>query len=528
MRKTIRTMVLTAALAALAVGAAEAKTLKWGANREIVSLDPYSYGDTFTLAVLNHAYEGLVRYNDKLEIEPALATSWELASPTVWRFKLRQGVSFHDGAPFTADDVLASLERVSHPTSPLKGNLPAYKSAKKIDEHTVDIEVTDTYPLLLNDLTNIYIFSAPWLIKNNATLPTDAGKGVEGYPTNNANGTGPFRVESRKPDAATVFVVNPKWWDKPRHNLTRIEFLPIASAATRVAALLSGEVDFVIDPPTQDVARLSADPAIKVMQGAEMRVQYLAFDLHRDELLYGSLKNKNPFKDLRVRKALYHAIDIETLRSKLMNGLAMPTGSMTPSPIASFNDAELEKRMPYDLALARKLMAEAGYADGFEVTLDCPNNRYINDEEICIALAGMWSQLKVKVRVNAMPRVNYFPKLEKFDTSMYMLGWGGSVTDAETTFTPVMRNVGEKGVGSYNYGRHKDDKFDALAAQSSVEADPAKREQLIRAALKEFKEQVHTLPLHRQVIPWAARQNVNVVHRADNWLEVDWVTINNK
>jgi peptide/nickel transport system substrate-binding protein len=213
------------------------------------------------------------------------------------------------------------------------------------------------------------------------------------------------------------------------------------------------------------------------------------------------------------------------MKTKLMNGQSVPTGGMTPSPLAYFNDPEIERRAPFDLALARRLMAEAGYPDGFEVTLDCPNNRYVNDEEICIALAGMWAQIKVRIKVNAMPRTTYFPKLEKHDTSLYMLGWGGAVTDAETTLTPVMRNLGDKGAGLYNYGRSRNDRFDALAAQSSVEADPKKREELIKAALREWKDQVHTIPLHRQVIPWAARSNVTVVHRADNWLEVPWVTV---
>jgi peptide/nickel transport system substrate-binding protein len=222
---------------------------------------------------------------------------------------------------------------------------------------------------------------------------------------------------------------------------------------------------------------------------------------------------------------MYHAVDIETMKTKLMNGQSVTTGGMTPSPLAYFNDVEIEKRAPFDLSLARRLMAEAGYADGFEVTLDCPNNRSVNDEEICIALAGMWAQIKVRVKVNAMPRTTYFPKLEKYDTSLYMLGWGGAVTDAETTLTPVMRNLGDRGVGLYNYGRSRNDRFDALAAQSSVEPDARKREELIKAALKEWKEQVHTIPLHRQVIPWAARSNVSVVHRPDNWLEVPWVTV---
>ena len=170
-------------------------------------------------------------------------------------------------------------------------------------------------------------------------------------------------------------------------------------------------------------------------------------------------------------------------------------------------------------------MAEAGYADGFEVTLDCPNNRYVNDEEICIALAGMWAQLKVKVKVNAMPRTLYFPKLEKFDTSLYLLGWGGAVTDAETTITPVMRYPTDSGVGIFNSGRVRNDKFEQLAVAQAQEADAKKREEMVKAALREYKSQVHLIPLHRQVVPWAARSNVEVVHRADNWLEVHWITI---
>jgi len=171
-------------------------------------------------------------------------------------------------------------------------------------------------------------------------------------------------------------------------------------------------------------------------------------------------------------------------------------------------------------------LADAGYPDGFEVQLNCPNNRYVNDEQICIALAGMWAQVKVKVKVQSEPRSTYFPRLEKYDFSMYMLGWGGASTDAEQVLTPVMRNnAGEKGVGFYNYGKAKNDKFDAMAAQTSIEPDPKKREEMVKAALREFKDSYATLPLHRQVIPWAARSNVNVVHRADNWLEVGWVNV---
>jgi peptide/nickel transport system substrate-binding protein len=330
---------------------------------------------------------------------------------------------------------------------------------------------------------------------------------------------------NRQPGTRTTYKRFAGWWGKFEGNVQDIVFSTISNDATRLAALVSGEIDFVIDPAPRDVPRLRNTPGVKVIDGPENRVIFIGMDQFRDELLYGSVKSRNPFKDIRVRRALYQAIDIETMKVKLMNGMSVPTGSIMPSTQAQYNDPSFEQRLPFDLAKARALMAEAGYADGFEVTLDCPNNRYINDEEICIALATMWSQIKVKVKVNAQPRALWFPRMEKFDTSLYLLGWGGAVTDAETTFTPVLRTVGEKGVGFYNWGRVKNDKFDQLALASSGEADAKKREELVKAALREYGAQVHLIPLHRQMIPWAARSNVEVVHRADNWLEVPWVSV---
>ena len=331
---------------------------------------------------------------------------------------------------------------------------------------------------------------------------------------------------SRAPGVKTVYKRNPSWWGKAEGNVDEIVYTPIGNDATRLAALVSGEIDFVLDPAPRDVPRLRSTSGVKIIDGPENRVVFIGMDQGRDKLLYGNVPgDKNPFKDVRVRKALYHAIDIETMKTKLMNGQSFPTGGITPSPLGSYGDAQVETRLPYDLDKAKALMTEAGYPNGFEVTLDCPNNRYINDEEICITLASMWAKLGVKVKVNAMPRATYFAKLDKLDTSMYMLGWGGAVTDAETTMTPVLRNRGDKGVGYYNYGNSKNDKFDELAAKSSVEADPAKRKELVIAALREYTSQAHILPLHRQVIPWAARTNVDAAHRADNWLEVNWINI---
>lgn len=524
MRSKFWKPMLAAAAIALACGSADAKTLKWGANREIVSLDPYSYGDTFTLAVLNHVYEGLVRYNDKLGIEPALATSWELVSPTTWRFKLRDGVKFHDGSAFKADDVLASLARVSHPTSPLKGNLPAYKSSSKVDDLTVDIEVTDTYPLLLNDLTNIYIFSKDWLVKNNAELPTDAGKGVEGYATNNANGTGPFKVESRKPDSATIFVVNPAWWDKPKHNLTRIEFLPIASAATRVAALLSGEIDFTNVAPLQDLPRLAASSDVRVLQTNELRTIFFAFNM-RDSLYESDVKGKNPFQDKKVREALYRGIDIDAMQKRAMRGLSRNTGAMVAPAIPGYAPSQ-ESRLPFDPEGAKKLLADAGYPNGFTFNLNCMNDGYVNEEEICQAVASMWSRIGLKPNAAIAPRSVQTPKRVKGDFDVVTLGWANEpMIDAYSILIQVIRSKNATG-GVFNWGNWGSPKIDELTDKAGVELDTPKRVKMMAEALQIVHDDIMFLPLHQQPMAWAARKSVDtIVQLSDNKPRLWFTTI---
>jgi len=503
-----------------------AQVLRWASQGDAQTMDPYSQNEGLTNMTNGQVYERLVVRDKQLGIRPSLATEWQQVSPTLWRFKLRQGVKFHDGRPFTADDVVFSVQRASEPTSQIAAYATALGTPRKIDDFTVEFEQKQPNPIFLQHLDTIFIMSKGWCEQHKVTKPLDFKNKEESHASFNANGTGPYMLASRQPGIKTTWKRNPNWWGRHEGNVQEVVFTPISNDATRSAALVSGEIDFVLDPPPRDVQRLRTTPGVKVIDGPENRIVFIGMDQGRDKLLYGNVPgDKNPFKDVRVRRALYHAVDIETIRTKLMNGQSYPTGGLTPSPLGAYNDPEIEKRLPFDLAQAKKLMAEAGYPNGFEVTLDCPNNRYINDEEICLSLAAMWAQIGVKVKVQAMPRVTYFPKLEKLDTSMYMLGWGGAITDAETTLTPVFRNRGEKGVGFYNYGNVKNDKFDQLAAQSSVEGDAKKREELVKAALREYKEQVHIIPLHRQVIPWAARQNVSAVHRADNWFEWQWVNM---
>ena len=502
-----------------------AQTLRWASQGDPLTMDPQSQNEGLTNAINGQVYERLTRRDRQLNLVPALAVSWEQTSPLVWRFRLRAGVKFHDGAPFTADDVVFSFKRAQDPVSTFSVYANAVGTVVAVDALTVEFRLARVNPVFLQHADTVSIVSRAWCEKHKVVRPLDFKNKEESFASFNANGTGPYRLVSRQPGIKTSFKRNPAWWGAFDGNVQEIVYTPIANDATRLAALISGEIDFVLDPAPRDIPRLRHTGSVKVIDGPENRLIFIGMDQMREELLYGSVKTKNPFKDVRVRRALYQAVDIETMRSKLMNGMAVPTGGVTPSPLGAFNDAALETRLPFDVTRAKALMVEAGYPDGFEVTIDCPNNRYVNDDEICIALATMWAKIGVRVGVNAMPRATYFPRMEKHDTSMYLLGWGGSVTDAETTLTPVMRNPGDKGEGLYNYGRSRNDSFDALAAASSVEPDAKKREALIKAALREWREQVHTIPLHRQMIPWAARTNVSVVHRADNWLEVPWVVI---
>jgi peptide/nickel transport system substrate-binding protein len=511
------------ALFMVALGAAEAKPFRWASQGDPQTIDPHSQNELLTNAINGQMYETLVNRGPKLEIVPTLATQWKQLDALTWRFTLRQGVKFHDGTPFTADDVVFSFERASAPSSQIRVYAAAMGKARKVDESTVEFKLPEPNPIMLEHATLVQIMSRAWCEKNKVTRPLDFSRKEESYASTHANGTGPFLLKSREPDVKTVMVRNPNWWGKPQGNVDEVTYLSIKSDATRVSALIAGNVDLVIDPPPQDVPRLSKQSGLKVVEGVENRIVFFGFDQHRDELLYADVKGKNPFKDKRVREAVYHAIDIEALRRVTMRGQALPTGGITPSPLGSTPEAE--KRLPHDPNRAKQLLAQAGYPNGFGYTLDCPNNRYINDEQICIAVAGMLARIGLRVKVNAQPRAIYFARMQKRDTSMYMLGWGGAITDAQTTLVPVLHSPNAKGDGDFNWGGYVNKKLDQLIDAARVENDAGKRKKLVADALAEHNAQIHHVPLHRQVIPWAMRQNVRAVHRADNWVETNWVQI---
>lgn len=281
----------------------------------------------------------------------------------------------------------------------------------------------------------------------------------------------------------------------------------------------------VLDPSPQDLARLRSSADLKVVDGIENRTIFLGMDQFREELVGSNVKGKNPLKDLRVRKALYQAIDVNTLTRSIMRGLGKPTGTLVAPQVAGWTEG-VGKRMPYDVEAAKKLLAEAGYADGFEVDFACPNNRYINDEAICQAVTAMWARIGVKAKLRTMPLVTYFPMLQRYEASIYMLGWGVPTFDALYSLQSLVRSVGTGGDGNYNVGRYSNERMDYLVDRIKAETDAPVRSRMLTEALQLSNDTVSHIPLYDQVIPWAMKKKIDMVHRADNRIDMRAVKVN--
>ena len=523
---SIRKILLAAAAATLLAAPASAATFRYAFQGDLNALDPYTLNETFTLGALGNVMEGLTKRDKDLKIIPGLAERWETSDDgRRWRFYLRRNVKYHDGSPFTADDVIFSAERAQAEGSQVKSRLPDKFKIEKVDDHTVDFVMPEPNPILHYEWDTWYIFSKPWADKVGATKPQSATATSLNAWALTANGTGPFRLESHQPGVKTVFKPNPDWWGKPEHNLTEVIFTTIKSDATRVAALLSGEIDMMDPVPVQDIERIKSSPNVTVMTGPELRTIFLNMDSFRDELLYSNVKGKNPFKDARVRKAFYQAIDIEAIKSRVMRGNSAPS-SILISPLLFSRAAEI-KRHPYDVEAAKKLRAEAGYPNGFEVTMDCPNDRYVNDEAICQAVAAMLARANVKVQLNAQPKAKYFEKAgptAKYDSSFNLLGWTPGSFDSWNVLGNIThcRDASGKG-GQFNYGGYCNPKVDALADKILVESDTAKRDAMILEAFKIVHEEAGIIPLHQQTLAWGVSKKTKIVQRADNQILLYWV-----
>jgi len=426
--------------------------------------------------------------------------------------------------------VVFSFERAKSTTASFKLYTNESGTARRIDDDTVELTTAGANPVELETVQNIFIMSRAWCEKNKSMKPQDITAREETFAALNSNGTGPFILVSREPGVKTTHKRNPDWWGikagRFDGNVDTVEYRQVANGATRNAALRSGELDFVLDPPVQDIASLKEDPAIRVWEGQETRIIFVGFDQARDELLYSTVKGKNPFKDRRVRLALWQAIDTQALKTQVMRGLSVPTAVMFAPQVDGY-PKDLDHPKPPDRARAKKLIAEAGYPNGFEVTLDCPNNRYVADEKICVAAAAMWAQIGVTVKVNAMPRAIWGPKTQNRDTSMYMLGWGVPTFDSQYVLQSLMRTyIPNTADGDYNLGGYSNPQADALIDKQKTEVDPKKRAEIAYEVSKIHMQDFGHIPLHFQMIPWAMRSNVSVVHRADNFLTVKWVKVN--
>ena len=516
---------LAFALAAVpAASPSGAATFRYAFQGDLNALDPYTLNETFTLGALGNVMEGLTKRDKDLKIIPGLAERWETPEPLRWRFHLRKNVKFHDGTPFVADDVVFSADRARADGSQIKSRVPADSKVVKVDDHTVDFVLTSPNPILHYEWDTWYIFSKKWAEKVGAVAPQSATATSLNPWALTANGTGPFKVESHQPGVRTVFKPNPDWWGKAEHNLTEVIFTTIKSDATRVAALLSGEIDMMDPVPVQDVDRVKSNPTTTVLTAPELRTIFLNLDSSRDELLYSNVKGKNPFKDARVRRAFYQAIDIEAIKTKVMRGMSTPSAILI-SPLLFARSGEF-KRHPYDPDAAKKLLAEAGYPNGFEIAMDCPNDRYVNDEAICQAVTAMLARVGVKVTLNAMSKARYFEKAgptNKYDSSFNLLGWTPGSFDSWNVLANIAgcRDAAGKGA-QFNYGGYCNSKVDALAKEILVESDTKTRDDLIAQAFKIVHEEAGLIPLHQQALVWGVSKKVDIAQRADNQILFYW------
>lgn len=525
---SLRKLLLVASTTlALGITMASAKTLRYANQGDLKSLDPYTLNETTANAHLGHVYEGLTSRGKNLAIGPGLAESWEvLDNARKWRFKLRKGVKFHNGEDFTADDVIFSADRVRAQGSNFQTRVPKGAKFTKIDDHTLEIDLESPNPILIAQWDTWYIVSKKWAEANGSAAPTPAAATTPSHIALNANGTGPFRIESHQAGVRTVFKPFPGYWGKVEHNLTEIIFTPIPNDATRVAALLAGDVDVIEPVPVQDIARVNQSDKARVMAGPELRTIFLGFDQIRDELLESNVKGKNPFKDVRVRQAFNMAIDKETIKSRVMRGLSTPSALMIAPELFAFSAAYQSPK--FDPEGAKKLLADAGYPNGFEVGMDCPNDRYVNDAQICQAAVGMLARIGVKVNLNAQPKAQYFAKVLKsggYKTSFYLLGWTPGTFDSHNVLHDIhgCRADGSPR-GESNLGGYCNKEVDALTDKILVESDTAKRNQMIKQAYDITTKEFAYVPLHQQALAWGVARDVTLTQRADNQVMLYWAT----
>ena len=512
------------ALCALVAGGASAQTLRIASAFDPQTMDPHALALLYHTRVAYQVHESLVGRDAQFRLEPALAVSWEQREPKRWRFKLRPGVRFHDGSPMTADDVVFSIARAMGRTSQRAFQLKGVLRAEAVDPLTVDLLLDAPDAVLPEKLQYISIMSRAWSERHGVAEAQDYNARQETHTVRHANGTGPYKLLRYESDTRTVLQRFDAWWgwdDRRNGNLAEVQFIVIKSDATRLAALASGEVDLVLDPPFQDIARLQREPRIKLTSVAELGQQYFTFDQARDQLADSDVKGRNPFKDLRVRQAVWHALNIELIVDKVLRGQAEPAGLFL-SPLVDGVDPATARRLPYDPARARALLAEAGYPDGFGVTLDCVNTTW--RQNVCQAAVSMLRQVGIRATLRVTAPNLFFPKLTQATGSFVEFGWTAS-PDAWVSLNGLFRSFGADGLGSFNAGRYSNPALDRVIDAIRIEPDINQRRRLVGQALAMVAADLPYIPLYRRKLNWAMGNKVSVLQWPNDTLELRWARV---
>ncbi len=511
-------LALTCASTTLFTSVAFAETLRWSSAGDSLTLDPHAQNEGPTHAMSHQIYDPLVYRDQDMKLAPRLATEWYITDdPTVWEFKLREGVTYHNGNPFNADDVVFSIMRAKHENADMKGLLTSVVEVIKVDEHTVRMRTDGPNPLLPNNLSDLFIMDQEWSEANNTATPQNYKAGEETFAVRNANGTGPYKLVKREPDVRTELIRNDAYWGRDHFpmEVSRIVYTPIKSSATRVAALLSGEIDFLLDPPVQDLERLKSAAGLVVREGPENRTIFLGMQMALPELRTSDVKGKNPFAEKKVREAMNISINRNAIRQVVMRGQAVPAGMIAP-PFVDGYDKVLDQVPAVDLARAKALLAEAGYPNGFSVTLSCPNDRYVNDEAICQAVTGMLGQIGIKTRLDARSKSIHFAELPKGEMDFYMLGWSVPTMDSHYVFHYLVETKSDKG-GSWNATGYSNPEVDALVTAMTQETDADKRAEMLARVWHIVQDETLYLPLHHQMLNWAMKRNIELPVHSMNY-----------
>jgi len=509
--KQIRAALLGVAAAVAFGGMSAADTLRIGLAVEPSSIDPHFHNIQPNLQIARQIFDFLITRDHKQQLGPGLAVSWKAIDDKTWEFKLREGVKWHDGTPLTADDVVFSFGRVPNvPGSP--GGYGAYvagKKATKVDDLTFRVVTEKPNPLMLNDLSTFAIVSH----KHGEKATT------ENYNTGAAAiGTGPYKFVEWVRGDRIVMEANKDYWGG-QTDWDKLLYKPISASASRVAALLSGQVDFIDNVPLIDIAQLKRNPNVALSQSPSNRLVFLSLDSNRPVSPF--VKNNegqplwpNPLRDGRVRKAMSMAINRPAIVERVMDGGALASGQIVPEGFFGHNPAL--KPESYDATGAKKLLAEAGYPNGFRITIHSPRDRYPNDAAITEAVAQMLTQIGIKTEVQILPASVYFTRASKLEFSFAFFAFGSDTGEASsplngmlTTFNPQI------GAGAFNRGRYSNVEFDAAMQEALTTMDDAKREQLLRDGTAMVIRDHAVIPLHFQTNTWALRKDLRYEGRTD-------------